>query len=132
MASDAARHRFDAILVGGGHNGLVAAFYLARAGLSVCVLERRHSVGGPASTFEFFPGYRGAITNSPGSSPANPGPARATTPKSSTACAWRQSGADTVATRDEHGIAPARLSEYRTHGDLPRRPEGCCCDRDRP
>lgn len=60
-------HRADAIVVGGGHNGLVAAFYLARAGLRVEVLERRMEVGGPAATVEFFPGYRGAMTNSPGS-----------------------------------------------------------------
>ncbi len=59
--------RYDAIIVGGGHNGLVAAFYLARAGQRVLVLERRTQVGGPASTVEFFPGFRGAITNSPGS-----------------------------------------------------------------
>jgi phytoene dehydrogenase-like protein len=59
--------RYDAILVGGGHNGLVAAFYLARAGLKVLVLERRAVVGGPAATVEYFPGYFGAITNSPGS-----------------------------------------------------------------
>jgi phytoene dehydrogenase-like protein len=61
------KSKYDAILVGGGHNGLVAAFYLAKAGLDVLVLERRQTVGGPASTIEFFPGYRGAITNSPGS-----------------------------------------------------------------
>lgn len=58
---------YDAIVAGGGHNGLVAAFYLARAGLSVLVLERRSVVGGPASAVEFFPGYRGSIPNSPGS-----------------------------------------------------------------
>ncbi len=58
---------FDAVIVGGGHNGLVTAFYLARAGLSVVVLERRPVVGGPVATVEFFPGYRGAFTNSPGS-----------------------------------------------------------------
>lgn len=61
------RARYDAIIAGGGHNGLVCAFYLARAGLSVLVLERRPVVGGPASTIEFFPGFRSAITNSPGS-----------------------------------------------------------------
>ena len=49
---------YDAIVVGGGHNGLVASFYLARAGLSVVVLERRERVGGAAYTEELFPGYR--------------------------------------------------------------------------
>src|SRR5690348_14321163 len=58
---------YDAIVVGGGHNGLVAAHYLARAGLSVSVLERRHIVGGPCGAVEYFPGYRAAISNSPGS-----------------------------------------------------------------
>ncbi len=60
-------NRFDAIVVGGGHNGLVAAHYLARGGLSVQVVERRHVVGGPCGPWEFFPGYRGAMSNSPGS-----------------------------------------------------------------
>ena len=59
--------RYDVIVAGGGHNGLVAAFYLARAGKRVLVLERRGAVGGPAAPVEFFPGYRGAMTNSPGS-----------------------------------------------------------------
>jgi len=57
----------DAVLIGGGHNGLVAAFYLARAGLKTLVLERRHAVGGPAGTVEFFAGHRTSLTNSPGS-----------------------------------------------------------------
>src|SRR3954467_9537401 len=48
----------DVILVGGGHNGLVCAFYLARAGLKVTVLERRDIVGGAAVTEEFHPGFR--------------------------------------------------------------------------
>ncbi|MFO0995906.1 MAG: NAD(P)/FAD-dependent oxidoreductase [Alphaproteobacteria bacterium] len=63
----AAADRVKAVIVGGGHNGLVAAFYLARAGLDVTVLERRPVVGGPCAAIEFFPGYHGAITNSPGS-----------------------------------------------------------------
>jgi phytoene dehydrogenase-like protein len=49
---------YDAIVVGAGHNGLTAAAYLARAGLSVCVLERRHLVGGACVTEELWPGRR--------------------------------------------------------------------------
>jgi len=49
---------YDAIIVGGGHNGLVAGFYLARAGLSTLILERRPFVGGACNTEEFAPGYR--------------------------------------------------------------------------
>ncbi|MCH7642262.1 MAG: NAD(P)/FAD-dependent oxidoreductase [Chloroflexi bacterium] len=48
----------DAIVIGGGHNGLTAAWYLADAGLSVIVLERREIVGGAAVTEELFDGYR--------------------------------------------------------------------------
>jgi phytoene dehydrogenase-like protein len=54
--ADAARH--DAIVVGCGHNGLVASFYLARAGMRVLALERRPFVGGCCVTEEFAPGYR--------------------------------------------------------------------------
>ena len=50
--------QYDAIVVGGGHNGLVAANYLARAGMSVLVLERRGFVGGACITEELFPGFR--------------------------------------------------------------------------
>src|SRR5688572_19416690 len=50
--------KFDAIVIGGGHNGLVCAAYLARAGKKVCVLERRHVLGGCATTEELWPGYK--------------------------------------------------------------------------
>lgn len=58
---------FDVIVVGGGHNGLVAAGYLSGAGLRVLVLEGRPALGGPAGRYEFMPGYFGSVTNSPGS-----------------------------------------------------------------
>ncbi len=51
-------NQYDAIIIGGGHNGLVAAAYLARAGKKVIVLERRHIVGGAAVTEEIFPGFK--------------------------------------------------------------------------
>jgi phytoene dehydrogenase-like protein len=53
----------DAIIVGGGHNGLVCAFYLARAGYKVRVLERREIVGGAAITEEFYPGFRNSTAS---------------------------------------------------------------------
>jgi phytoene dehydrogenase-like protein len=54
---------YDALIIGGGHNGLVCAFYLARAGLKVRVLERRHIVGGAAVTEEFHPGFRNSTAS---------------------------------------------------------------------
>jgi len=51
----------DAVIVGGGHNGLVTAFYLAKAGYKPLVLERRAQPGGAALTEEFFPGFRCSI-----------------------------------------------------------------------
>lgn len=55
--------RYDALIIGGGHNGLVCAFYLARAGLKVRVLERRGIVGGAAVTEEFAPGFRNSTAS---------------------------------------------------------------------
>jgi phytoene dehydrogenase-like protein len=51
-------HSYDAIIVGGGHNGLTTAAYLAKAGLTVLVLERRDVLGGCSVTEEVWPGYR--------------------------------------------------------------------------
>src|SRR3989475_13280632 len=53
--------RYDAIVVGGGHNGLVCAAYLARAGRKTLVLERRPLVGGAAVTEEVFPGFKFSV-----------------------------------------------------------------------
>src|SRR4030081_2710644 len=53
--------RSDALIIGGGHNGLVCAAYLAAAGLKVTVLERRAVVGGAAVTEEFHPGFRNSV-----------------------------------------------------------------------
>jgi phytoene dehydrogenase-like protein len=61
-ASSTAAH-FDAVVIGGGHNGLVCAAYLAGAGLSVCIVERRNIVGGAAVTEEFHPGFRNSTAS---------------------------------------------------------------------
>lgn len=50
--------KYDVVIVGGGHNGLVCGAYLARKGLKVCVLERRPLVGGACATEEVWPGYK--------------------------------------------------------------------------
>src|SRR5579859_7667440 len=53
--------KYDAIVIGGGHNGLTNAAYLARAGKKVLVLERRHVLGGAAVTEEIFPGFKFSV-----------------------------------------------------------------------
>jgi phytoene dehydrogenase-like protein len=55
------RNRYDAIVIGGGHNGLVAAAYLARAGRKTLVLERRPVLGGAAVTEQIFPGFKFSV-----------------------------------------------------------------------
>ncbi|MEW6224575.1 MAG: NAD(P)/FAD-dependent oxidoreductase [Chloroflexota bacterium] len=55
--------RYDAVIIGGGHNGLVSAAYLARAGLKTLVLERRHVLGGAAVTEEIVPGFRFSVAS---------------------------------------------------------------------
>lgn len=52
---------YDALIIGGGHNGLVCGFYLAAAGLKTLILERRELVGGAAVTEEFHPGFRNSV-----------------------------------------------------------------------
>ena len=53
--------RYDAVIIGGGHNGLISAAYLARAGMKTLVLEKRHLLGGAAVTEEIFPGFRFSV-----------------------------------------------------------------------
>ncbi len=52
------KNEYDAIVIGGGHNGLINGAYLARAGLRTLILERRHLVGGAAITEELYPGFQ--------------------------------------------------------------------------
>src|SRR5687767_14758414 len=52
---------YDVIVIGGGHNGLVNAAYLARAGRKVLVVERRHVLGGAAVTEEIYPGFKYSV-----------------------------------------------------------------------
>ena len=53
----------DAVIIGGGHNGLVCAHYLASRGLKVNIYEKRSIVGGAAVTEEFHPGYRNSVAS---------------------------------------------------------------------
>ena len=55
--------KYDAVIIGAGHNGLTCACYLAKAGLKVKVLERRAVVGGAAVTEEFHPGFRNSVAS---------------------------------------------------------------------
>ena len=57
------KRAFDAVIIGAGHNGLACAAYLAGAGLSVCIVERRDVVGGAAVTEEFLPGFRNSTAS---------------------------------------------------------------------
>ena len=59
----AGRAQYDAIVVGGGHNGLTCAAYLAKAGKRVLVLERRHVLGGAAVSEEVFPGFTYSVSS---------------------------------------------------------------------
>jgi len=63
MAQTPTSEAWDIVIIGGGHNGLVCAFYCARAGLKVLVLERRAVVGGAAVTEEFAPGFRNSTAS---------------------------------------------------------------------
>ncbi len=58
LPHEATNKHYDCIIIGGGHNGLACAAYLARAGWKVLVLERRHLVGGACVTEELWPGYK--------------------------------------------------------------------------
>src|ERR1051326_6971973 len=59
--NDEMNNKYDVVVIGGGHNGLVNAAYLARAGKKVLVLERRHVLGGAAVTEEVFPSFKFSV-----------------------------------------------------------------------
>jgi phytoene dehydrogenase-like protein len=63
LSRSSVKNRFDAVVVGGGHNGLTCACYLAKSGLSVGVFERRGILGGAAVTEEFHPGFRNSTAS---------------------------------------------------------------------
>ena len=55
--------KYDAIIIGGGHNGLICAAYLAKAGRKVVVLEKRHVLGGAAVSEEVYPGFTFSVAS---------------------------------------------------------------------
>jgi phytoene dehydrogenase-like protein len=63
VAGSRGSQRYDAVIIGGGHNGLTCAAYLARAGLKVAVLERRHILGGATVTEEVWPGFKISVAS---------------------------------------------------------------------
>ena len=56
-------NKIDALIIGGGHNGLVCAYYLAKKGLNIHIYEKRSIVGGAAVTEEFHPGFRNSVAS---------------------------------------------------------------------
>ena len=57
------KNSLDVIIIGGGHNGLVCAYYLAKRGLKVNIYEKRSIVGGAAVTEEFHPGFKNSVAS---------------------------------------------------------------------